>query len=219
MFADFKWIVSLLKRKPPDCHHEVRTAHRCHFGYCPPCKQVCLKKLSKCEHTCPALCHTAILARIEEKVRWHKFFCSALETGKEQSTRQNSTFAIVLLGQMKRLFKLLRVWSMFWHAKNKLGCWHCVLFSLSLFLQMLFPSGAASWSVGAETGESDWDGGEAMPAVPSSRLSQLPRWSWGQCLRAWLVRMPKVRHNLTADLASRTQRYTVCQESLWNVDD
>ena len=63
-------------RKAPDCHHEVRTAHRCHFGPCPPCRQVCSKKLSKCEHTCPAACHSAILARIQEKVwiypvRWN----------------------------------------------------------------------------------------------------------------------------------------------------
>ena len=37
---------------PSDCHHERRTPHACHFGACPPCRQVCEEKLS-CGHICP----------------------------------------------------------------------------------------------------------------------------------------------------------------------
>ncbi|GLV33994.1 uncharacterized protein CBL_11123 [Carabus blaptoides fortunei] len=55
---------------PPDCHHTQRTAHRCHFGDCPPCKQPCARKQPRCEHTCPAPCHSAVLVRVEaQKVR------------------------------------------------------------------------------------------------------------------------------------------------------
>ncbi|CAH1115827.1 unnamed protein product [Psylliodes chrysocephalus] len=50
---------------PPDCHHEKRIPHRCHFGECPPCKQICNKVHSKCFHVCPAMCHTAVLIKVE----------------------------------------------------------------------------------------------------------------------------------------------------------
>ncbi|XP_050311895.1 NF-X1-type zinc finger protein NFXL1 [Anthonomus grandis grandis] len=52
---------------PPDCHHEQRVKHRCHFNECPPCKQVCDKKQMKCDHRCPAPCHSFVLVKIEEK--------------------------------------------------------------------------------------------------------------------------------------------------------
>ncbi|CAH1959936.1 unnamed protein product [Acanthoscelides obtectus] len=50
---------------PPDCHHPKREHHRCHFGECPPCKQVCDKLHSDCGHTCPALCHSDVLVKEE----------------------------------------------------------------------------------------------------------------------------------------------------------
>jgi len=55
-----KGFILLVFRKPPDCHHATRLPHRCHFGYCPPCKQICDKMLS-CGHHCPSVCHTAVL--------------------------------------------------------------------------------------------------------------------------------------------------------------
>ncbi|XP_060521136.1 NF-X1-type zinc finger protein NFXL1 [Cylas formicarius] len=50
---------------PPDCHHETRESHRCHFGDCPACKQVCNKRRSTCEHLCLAQCHSAVLVKLE----------------------------------------------------------------------------------------------------------------------------------------------------------
>lgn len=50
---------------PPDCHHERRDNHRCHFGDCPPCKQICDKLSSKCPHRCASVCHSAVLVKIE----------------------------------------------------------------------------------------------------------------------------------------------------------
>lgn len=49
---------------PPDCHHSKRIPHRCHFGDCPPCQQVCRKQL-KCTHSCPAVCHSAVMVKVE----------------------------------------------------------------------------------------------------------------------------------------------------------
>ncbi|XP_055333654.1 NF-X1-type zinc finger protein NFXL1-like [Paramacrobiotus metropolitanus] len=45
--------------QPPNCHHSVRTRHPCHFGKCPPCVQICEKRLG-CGHTCQAKCHSAV---------------------------------------------------------------------------------------------------------------------------------------------------------------
>lgn len=55
----------LLYRIPPDCHHVKRDNHRCHFGDCPPCRQVCSKTHSACGHNCPAICHSAVLVKVE----------------------------------------------------------------------------------------------------------------------------------------------------------
>lgn len=56
---------SLPNRIPPDCHHVKRDNHRCHFGDCPPCRQVCDKTHSACGHKCPAVCHSAVLVKVE----------------------------------------------------------------------------------------------------------------------------------------------------------
>ncbi|KAJ9577747.1 hypothetical protein L9F63_005667 [Diploptera punctata] len=53
-------------RISPDCHHPVREPHRCHFGDCPPCKQICDKNLKFCEHKCPAPCHSAVWVKVED---------------------------------------------------------------------------------------------------------------------------------------------------------
>jgi len=45
-----------LCRKSPDCHHEQREPHKCHFGECPPCRQICGIVMS-CGHSCKAKCH------------------------------------------------------------------------------------------------------------------------------------------------------------------
>ncbi|XP_074651738.1 NF-X1-type zinc finger protein NFXL1-like [Tubulanus polymorphus] len=49
------------------CNHEFRDAHRCHFGRCPPCRQVCEKSLT-CTHSCPARCHIAVFTKVVDKV-------------------------------------------------------------------------------------------------------------------------------------------------------
>nr|CAD7442488.1 unnamed protein product [Timema bartmani] len=63
------------KTKPPrcnrqckieaDCHHPKRENHKCHFGDCPPCRQVCGKVRADCPHPCPALCHSAVWVRVD----------------------------------------------------------------------------------------------------------------------------------------------------------
>lgn len=58
--------VVLFCRKPPDCHHEKRDPHHCHFGTCPPCKQICGKQLVGCTHVCPARCHQAIMTKVRD---------------------------------------------------------------------------------------------------------------------------------------------------------
>ncbi|XP_066250881.1 NF-X1-type zinc finger protein NFXL1 [Euwallacea similis] len=50
---------------PPDCHHEKRDEHRCHFGDCPACKQICNKTRPICGHPCPVKCHSAVLVKVE----------------------------------------------------------------------------------------------------------------------------------------------------------
>ncbi|KAK7097179.1 hypothetical protein V1264_004194 [Littorina saxatilis] len=52
---------------PPNCHHPKRQKHRCHFGECPPCTQVCDLSLPSCQHSCPARCHDAIKVKVEDK--------------------------------------------------------------------------------------------------------------------------------------------------------
>ncbi|XP_060580770.1 NF-X1-type zinc finger protein NFXL1-like [Ruditapes philippinarum] len=56
-------------RRAPDCHHAARIPHRCHFGDCPPCRQICLKPLDKCSHQCPVICHTAVKVRFKDNTR------------------------------------------------------------------------------------------------------------------------------------------------------
>nr|CAD7403377.1 unnamed protein product [Timema cristinae] len=63
------------KTKPPrcnrqckieaDCHHPKRENHKCHFGDCPPCRQVCGKVRADCPHPCPAPCHSAVWVRVD----------------------------------------------------------------------------------------------------------------------------------------------------------
>lgn len=50
---------------PPECHHAKRESHNCHYGECPPCKQICNKIHTKCGHSCPAPCHSSVLVKIE----------------------------------------------------------------------------------------------------------------------------------------------------------
>ena len=71
-------------RIPPDCHHPERERHRCHFGSCPPCRQVCGMKY-ECGHSCPKTCHSAVLIDVNEGLKpsgpWEKvrnrYKCSA----------------------------------------------------------------------------------------------------------------------------------------------
>ncbi|XP_028409287.1 NF-X1-type zinc finger protein NFXL1-like [Dendronephthya gigantea] len=48
---------SQLCKIPSNCHHPIRKPHRCHFGSCPPCKQICGNNLPSCDHTCQMECH------------------------------------------------------------------------------------------------------------------------------------------------------------------
>ncbi|KAH1004003.1 hypothetical protein HUJ04_003825 [Dendroctonus ponderosae] len=50
---------------PPECHHEKRDNHKCHFGDCPPCRQICNKRRPNCVHPCSATCHAAVIVKIE----------------------------------------------------------------------------------------------------------------------------------------------------------
>lgn len=49
----------------PECHHEKRELHKCHFGNCPPCKQICENSRPNCPHLCPAPCHDAVMVKVE----------------------------------------------------------------------------------------------------------------------------------------------------------
>lgn len=55
-----------IHRIEPDCHHPSREPHRCHFGACPSCQQVCGKLIEPCKHECPAPCHSAVWVTVEE---------------------------------------------------------------------------------------------------------------------------------------------------------
>ncbi|XP_033118413.1 NF-X1-type zinc finger protein NFXL1-like [Anneissia japonica] len=62
---------------PPSCHHIRREPHHCHFGQCPPCRQLCDKPLSGCSHRCPKGCHDDVTVKhVEQKPRpagpWEK---------------------------------------------------------------------------------------------------------------------------------------------------
>uniref|UniRef100_A0A1Y1M097 PHD-type domain-containing protein n=4 Tax=Photinus pyralis TaxID=7054 RepID=A0A1Y1M097_PHOPY len=48
----------------PNCHHEKREKHNCHFDSCPPCEQICNKTLL-CSHKCPSPCHSGVLVMVE----------------------------------------------------------------------------------------------------------------------------------------------------------
>ena len=74
------WFLYLIPcpRRPPDCHHPSAVAHRCHFGRCQPCRQVCAKSYP-CGHQCTQQCHSAVRMPVAEKVgragdsnRWFK---------------------------------------------------------------------------------------------------------------------------------------------------
>lgn len=54
------------RRIKPNCHHPSREPHRCHFGDCPPCQQVCGMLLDPCKHKCPAPCHSAVWVKVED---------------------------------------------------------------------------------------------------------------------------------------------------------
>ncbi|XP_037397326.1 NF-X1-type zinc finger protein NFXL1 [Pygocentrus nattereri] len=56
-----------LCRNPPSCHHPSRERHRCHFGTCPVCKQVCQLPLPGCTHLCPAPCHDQVLLKSNQR--------------------------------------------------------------------------------------------------------------------------------------------------------
>ncbi|XP_023697570.2 NF-X1-type zinc finger protein NFXL1 isoform X1 [Paramormyrops kingsleyae] len=58
-----------LCRIAPTCHHASREKHRCHFGACPPCRQVCQRVLGQCGHACPAPCHDEVLVRNTDRVQ------------------------------------------------------------------------------------------------------------------------------------------------------
>ncbi|KAJ8683718.1 hypothetical protein QAD02_019510 [Eretmocerus hayati] len=46
------------------CHHPERDAHTCHQDQCPPCKKVCGLVYKKCGHSCSAICHTNVWAKV-----------------------------------------------------------------------------------------------------------------------------------------------------------
>jgi hypothetical protein len=62
------WLNVLCCRHPPNCHHPKRQKHRCHFGECPPCSQICDLQLPNCQHSCPVSCHDAVKVKFEDKV-------------------------------------------------------------------------------------------------------------------------------------------------------
>ncbi|KAK7868185.1 hypothetical protein R5R35_003052 [Gryllus longicercus] len=44
-------------KRPVDCHHKNMSVHPCHFGKCPPCREMCGLQHGTCGHTCEAKCH------------------------------------------------------------------------------------------------------------------------------------------------------------------
>lgn len=138
-----------LPRNPPDCHHEARTSHRCHFGYCVPCRQVCGQKLSHCDHSCPVVCHTAVLARVQQKV------CPA---------------RFILLNYLL-LFGLCLLWfsGLIYILNNE------VIFKVSVCYYL----GSAGRTLGASAWESHSTCWPSVSAVPSTSSSQLSGKPWG----------------------------------------
>ena len=55
----------------PDCHHDAREPHHCHFGRCPPCQRPCGRPRETCRHRCAAPCHTAVWRRRQVPVITH----------------------------------------------------------------------------------------------------------------------------------------------------
>lgn len=51
---------------PSICDHPKQTAHTCHPGDCPPCRQVCGKSRPDCKHDCPSHCHTAVATIVKQ---------------------------------------------------------------------------------------------------------------------------------------------------------
>jgi len=43
------------------CHHDNQGLHKCHFGNCPSCKQVCCLPMKDCSHSCSAPCHDRVV--------------------------------------------------------------------------------------------------------------------------------------------------------------
>ena len=60
-------LLNYILRLPPICHHDKQELHKCHFGDCPPCGQVCDEVHENCLHICPSRCHSAVLVKIESK--------------------------------------------------------------------------------------------------------------------------------------------------------
>ncbi|KAK3912840.1 NF-X1-type zinc finger protein NFXL1 [Frankliniella fusca] len=52
---------------PPECHHERRENHSCHFGHCPPCNQVCNLQYTSCGHKCSKPCHSAVWVKVQQQ--------------------------------------------------------------------------------------------------------------------------------------------------------
>eukprot|EP00727_Mastigamoeba_balamuthi_P014671 m51a1_g983 putative C-tail anchored protein (646) ;mRNA; f:442076-444932 len=46
-------------RLPSPCHHPV-VPHKCHYGRCPHCRQVCGLIHPECGHACPSTCHDVL---------------------------------------------------------------------------------------------------------------------------------------------------------------
>ncbi|XP_046852833.1 NF-X1-type zinc finger protein NFXL1-like [Xenia sp. Carnegie-2017] len=61
-----------LCKNPSDCHHPTRKPHRCHFGPCPPCKQICGYILEPCGHKCQMECHDRVVSTSKkpDTVKW-----------------------------------------------------------------------------------------------------------------------------------------------------
>lgn len=52
---------------PPECHHEKREDHSCHFGHCPPCNQSCNFVHSPCGHRCTKPCHSSVWVKVQQQ--------------------------------------------------------------------------------------------------------------------------------------------------------
>ncbi|XP_017781549.1 PREDICTED: NF-X1-type zinc finger protein NFXL1 [Nicrophorus vespilloides] len=56
---------SKICKKSTECHHKKSVPHKCHFGDCPQCKQICDKPRDTCSHKCPSTCHSSVLMKFE----------------------------------------------------------------------------------------------------------------------------------------------------------